>query len=146
MRTRELHSKLTVTRPTGSDVDALFLIQPSQISMISNDSISDTRSSHEQFVDPFALLELYGNVEEVNSKVDNVNTKVKSREFEIDLVIKSLSEIKSATLSKLDRANQFDQPIFLQLKRTLEEANERHRDNLTTTSPLSLQCSIFMTP
>lgn len=79
----------------------------------SDDFISDTGSSHEQVVDPFALLELYDNVDKVNSKVNNVNTKVKSLEFKIDLVTKSLSEIKSATPLELDRANQFYQPIFL---------------------------------
>lgn len=43
--------------------------------------------------------------------------------------MKSLSEIKVATPYKIDITNQLDQLISLRLSRTLEEAEERYKDN-----------------
>ncbi|CAI9303866.1 unnamed protein product [Lactuca saligna] len=96
----------------------------------SESSSSDTRSSDEQVVYPFALLELQADAENFNSKVDNVNTYFESLDSKIDLVLKPLSEIKVATPLEHERANQLDLHIFLLLKHTLEEADERYKENL----------------
>lgn len=72
-------------------------------------------SSDENMVDPFALLELRDNVEKLDSKVDIVSSKVASLNSKLDLVIKLLSKNKAVAPFEIDRVNQLDQLISLQL-------------------------------
>lgn len=90
----------------------------------------DTRSLDEEIDDPFALLKLQVKVWKVDSKVDTTTTKVASFDLKLDLVFQSLSEIKADAPSKIYSANKLDQLISLLLKRTLEEAEEKYKDNL----------------
>ena len=56
----------------------------------------------------FTLLELRDNIATTNSKVDKVIQQVAGLESKLDLVLKSLSEIKDFAQFELDRANQLD--------------------------------------
>ncbi|CAI9287945.1 unnamed protein product [Lactuca saligna] len=89
----------------------------------SESSTLDTRSSDENIVELFALLELRDNFAIANSKVDKVIQQVAGLDTKLDLVIKSLFEIKAVVPSEHDRANQLDQIISLFLRHTLEEVN-----------------------
>lgn len=85
----------------------------------SESSTSDIGSSDENISNPFALLELWDNVAASVSKVDSldktiaqldskIDQKVTNLESKLELIFKSLSEIKDVGPSELDWANQFD--------------------------------------
>lgn len=96
----------------------------------SKSSTLDTRSSDENTTDPFALLELRDNVATENSTVDKVTQQVADLESKLVLVLKSLSEIKDSTSSKLHRETQLHQLISLCLSSTLEDVQSCYKDNI----------------
>lgn len=51
---------------------------------------------------PFAMLEMHDRIDIVESKVENSNAQVIILDSKFDLVLKSLSEIKSAATSQQD--------------------------------------------
>lgn len=96
----------------------------------SKSSTSDTGSSDENIVDPFALLKLWDNVATVNSRIDKVIKDVSGIESKLDLALKSLSEIKANAPYELDQANRLDQIILLRLSHTLEDEKSRYTENM----------------
>ncbi|CAI9296547.1 unnamed protein product [Lactuca saligna] len=96
----------------------------------SKTSTSDTGSSDENIVDPFALLELRDNVAIAYSEVGKVTQQVAGLKSKLDLVLKSMSEIKDVTPSELDHANQLNHLISLHLIHTLKEPKACYKDNM----------------
>ncbi|CAI9271093.1 unnamed protein product [Lactuca saligna] len=85
---------------------------------------SNTGSSDENIADPFSLLELQDNFAAAVSKVDSLDKvvahinskadqKVTSFDSKLELIIKSLFEIKDVGPFELDQPNQLDQLISL---------------------------------
>ncbi|CAI9277365.1 unnamed protein product [Lactuca saligna] len=77
------------------------------------------------------------NPKELNNDEDNHHKKFKSSasditslDSKIELVLKSLSDIKVIAPSELNRANQLYQLISFLLKNTLEEVGEHYKDKL----------------
>ena len=65
-----------------------------------------------------------------NSKFDKFTQQVASLEWKLDLVLKSLFEIKDGASSKLHCETQLDQLISLCLSSTLEDVQSRYKDNI----------------
>lgn len=75
-------------------------------------------SYDENIADPFALLELRDNFEKANFKFDIVSSKVTVLYSKFDLVIKSLDSMFDLVIKSL------------RLIRTLEDVDQRYKDNL----------------
>lgn len=64
---------------------------------------SDIGSLDEHIVDPFALLEMWENIDHVDNKVDTVNARVGALNSKLDLVLKPIFEVQDVTPSLQER-------------------------------------------
>lgn len=63
------------------------------------ESGSDTGSSDELIVDPFVLQEMHEKIDHVDAKVKNVNAQVRAMESKLDLILRSIYDVKSSNPS-----------------------------------------------
>lgn len=112
----------------------------------SRNSTSNTRSSVGNYVDPFALLELWDNVSITMKKVDAIKTfvvglnnkidvkvsgiEVSGLESKLDAILLSLSTATKSEPTNAKREVQLNRLISFSLKHTIEEVEAKYNENL----------------
>lgn len=120
----------------------------------SRNSTSDTGSSAGNYDDPFVLLELRHKISTTIKKVELIETsiagldakvdaKVSSLDSKLDAIFLSLSEVKKASPSEEEHKDQL--LIFLQLKHTIEEVEQKYNTSFDHYLDTITKCCSFTT-